>query len=120
MPLLGTRVYIAAQYADQSVSVFLVKNLLGIIFGIVEVYDCSYEYHEFCKGKGDFVDINPQAEVKENHDITGSSDDTDAELHQIHTNSNGNGDAKKLNGIESNDVTLNETSSNQDRTEGSF
>ena len=120
MPLLGTRVYIAAQYADQSVSVFLVKNLLGIIFGVVEVYDCSYEYHEFCKGKGDFVDINPQAEAKENHDITGSSDDADAELHQTHTSSNGNGDAKKLNGIESTDVTLNETSSNQDRTEGSF
>ena len=120
MPLLGTRVYIAAQYADQSVSVFLVKNLLGIIFGIVEVYDCSYEYHEFCKGKGDFVDISPQAEVKENHDITGSSDDTDAELHQTNVNSNGNGKVEKLNGIESQNVTLSETNGTLERTEGSF
>lgn len=45
LPLLMTRVYIGLIYGD-SVSVFLVKNILGIAFGIVEIYDCCYDYHK--------------------------------------------------------------------------
>ena len=54
IPLLCTRVYIAFVYKDESVSVFLVKNIIGIIFGVIEVYDCSFDYRQFCEGKGDF------------------------------------------------------------------
>ena len=31
-------------YKD-SISVFLVKNILGLLYGIIEVYDCCYDIH---------------------------------------------------------------------------
>ena len=33
---------------------FLVTNVIGIIFGAIEVYDCSFDYRQFCEGKVDF------------------------------------------------------------------
>mgnify|MGYP001794703573 FL=1 len=57
VPLLCIRIYIAAEYEDESVSIFLVKNIIGILFGVIEVYDCSFEYSQFCEGKGDFANV---------------------------------------------------------------
>lgn len=42
VPLLVVRGYIALEYREH-ISVFLVKNILGILFGIVEIYDCCYD-----------------------------------------------------------------------------
>lgn len=73
VPLLGCRLYIAAAYDDRSVSVFLVKNIIGILFGIVEVYDCSFEYVEFYKGCGNFKQTT-ETETEETKSLSKLSD----------------------------------------------
>lgn len=42
LPLLIIRAYIAIEY-DDFISVFLVKNVLAILFGIIEIYDCFHD-----------------------------------------------------------------------------
>ena len=42
IPLLAIRSYISVRYAD-SISVFLVKNIVAILYGAIEIYDCCYE-----------------------------------------------------------------------------
>lgn len=94
VPLLVTRVYIAYVYKD-SVSVFLVKNILGITFGVIEIYDCSYDYREATLNKSF---------------ITASQ----SELDSMKKISEGNGDTKKSGidnagsdeAVDSNDVAL--------------
>ena len=34
----------------------------------MEVYDCSFEYHEFCHGQGDFVDETKEIEALDSND----------------------------------------------------
>lgn len=82
-------------------SVFLVKNLLGIIFGIVEVYDCSYEYHEFCKGQGEFTEQPKEVETLEK-DGYGKENDAMEENHN-------NGNQNVGNGVDKSDVIITDT-----------
>ncbi|XP_067949164.1 uncharacterized protein [Watersipora subatra] len=72
IPLLVIRVYLAATY-DESISVFLVKNILGIFFGLVEIYDCSYDIHsEKKKNSQDFTTIDEEQRTLEKQNQSGS------------------------------------------------
>ena len=42
IPLLVIRSYISVRYNDP-ISVFLVKNILAILYGVTELYDCCYD-----------------------------------------------------------------------------
>lgn len=42
IPLLAIRVFIAFRFGD-SISVFLIKNIIAIMFGLIEVYDCCFD-----------------------------------------------------------------------------
>jgi len=59
IPLLCIRVYISIKYKDQ-ISVFLVKNILSIMYAIVEIYDCIFDLSELeqtDKAEANFVNV---------------------------------------------------------------
>ncbi|XP_067949920.1 uncharacterized protein [Watersipora subatra] len=73
IPLLIIRIYLAATYV-RSISVFLVKNILGIIFGLIEIYDCSYDIHvERIARHHDLVKVKESrtSVVKGNYSLSG-------------------------------------------------
>ncbi|KAF6031258.1 hypothetical protein EB796_010494 [Bugula neritina] len=46
IPLLTIRIYLSVHYGE-FLSVFLVKNIMGSIVGMVEIYDCVYDIYEY-------------------------------------------------------------------------
>lgn len=79
VPLLIIRSYIAVHF-DDFISVFLVKNILAILFGIVEIYDCCYDRYEERKEE----ELESQSNEDETDDTEKLTDrSSDAKLHDM-------------------------------------
>ena len=50
IPLLIIRLYAAVRYKDP-ISVFLVKNILAIMYGVTDLYDCCYDIKTWRKAE---------------------------------------------------------------------
>lgn len=69
IPLLIIRVYIASTYND-SISVFLVKNILGSLFAIMEIYDCSFDLLELKKSDNVSISSTDHNDSKKELDVS--------------------------------------------------
>lgn len=70
IPLLAIRIYIAVQFGD-SISVFLIKNVIAIMFGVIEVYDCCFDRNREHRGYQETVDmaVTPTEEPKVSEEV---------------------------------------------------
>ncbi|XP_067949916.1 uncharacterized protein [Watersipora subatra] len=67
IPLLTIRLYLAVHY-DEPASVFLVKNIVGILFGVVEIYDCTYDIYSEAYNSIKLSEVNDKNSMNNNHE----------------------------------------------------
>ncbi|XP_067948399.1 uncharacterized protein [Watersipora subatra] len=67
IPLLTIRLYLAVHRIEPA-SVFLVKNIVSIIFGLIEIYDCTYDIYSEAYNSNTLSDVNVKDSISSEHE----------------------------------------------------